>query len=476
MGNFIYIIGEEKDIKELEALINELKNQNWNISTSNTVQLHSKWNEILNCEYVLLLISPETNNDFFDICLDRYHQKKFTINIFVRPTEINSDHRNAIGRNHTIFSWLEKNNQLTEIINLLNSSSNFNYIENLSLTENQFENGNIILPVYDEPKKSRKGLIIGILAAACIIGFGIWSYSAYVESSKKTEELKIWNYWEESLLYNNNTQMFAAVAQMLLQDNNEDFKSLVFENYIKDVFDLSQDGMIEAYQINDIIGKITLEFTPPIDINGVMTENLLKKYLEAKESGFLKDEGRDPVAQLNKSGVITFMGFQAFDDGSDNGFIYYTPSNFAINEDNYSFLMTKENGKWKIKDFYVKDGYFTELFDNFINSKSSNVIEYKGERLNRYGTSPISLIINFGPESVKAKYTDIEKNETIEMTGIEEENTIRLTSINPDNKKLILYKKEERSTLKGNFEIEDDIISESWEVNFQDINFQDSDE
>ncbi|MCH5233662.1 MAG: zinc ribbon domain-containing protein [Muribaculaceae bacterium] len=48
---------------------------------------------------------------------------------------------------------------------------------------NQYdEDGNLILPVYDEPKKSKLGIILGIIAAVIIIAGGIVSYHYYIES------------------------------------------------------------------------------------------------------------------------------------------------------------------------------------------------------------------------------------------------------------------------------------------------------
>lgn len=49
--------------------------------------------------------------------------------------------------------------------------------------QNQYdEEGNLILPVYDDPKKSKVGIIIGIVVAAIITAGGILSYHYFVES------------------------------------------------------------------------------------------------------------------------------------------------------------------------------------------------------------------------------------------------------------------------------------------------------
>lgn len=57
--------------------------------------------------------------------------------------------------------------------------------------ENQNEEeGNATLPVYDEPKKSKTKLLFGLLAVVLIIGFGIWGYSAYVSSAMEETVLE----------------------------------------------------------------------------------------------------------------------------------------------------------------------------------------------------------------------------------------------------------------------------------------------
>ena len=481
MDKRIYIIGESKDLNSIRSFEIDLNDQKFKVSTCTPDQLYDKWNDILNIETVILLISPETNSEFYNICLGRYNQKKYTLNLFVEPTELSSKQKNAIGKNNTIFLWISKGWLVPEIVDLLISSPRFNFIEmNWTTKKSQNENNPVGETIYEEEinnSKNKKRTWIGLIIAACLIGFGIWGYAAYVESSKKAEDLRIWETWEEYLSYDIYAQMFSAVSQVLLQDNKDNFKTFIFEKYLKDRLDVSESEEWLMDQINNVVGNITFEFPTPIDLNGLMSENLLKKYIEAKESDFEKDGGINPVTKLNEAGVITFKGFQLFDNGSDNGFVYYSLRPYASDGDDLSFLMSKENGKWKIKDFFVKDGYFTEKVDNYLSLITQSILEYTGERENRDRTTPLKLKINFGKNPLQGVYKDLETGETIEMSGYEENGMIRLSSVNPDDhKNLILNKEMDNRVLKGTFEIEDDIISSAWIVSFKDINYTEEDE
>lgn len=187
MEKIIYIVGTDKDINKIESYIPQLQQRGFSVKIEPLHRISEDWNLLINADSVIFCISSTTPEEIFNLSLGRVSSKKTSINIFIEPTQLTARQKQCIGKNKSIFLSLISQDLAEEITDLLNSNLNEPFLQpnntkekihnqNVNSSQNQYDaQGNIILPVYEEPKKNYTGLIIGIIVVALVIA-GVWFY------------------------------------------------------------------------------------------------------------------------------------------------------------------------------------------------------------------------------------------------------------------------------------------------------------
>ena len=313
---------------------------------------------------------------------------------------------------------------------------------------NQYDaNGNIILPVYDEPKKKSGGLILGIIFAALIIGAGIWGYSAYVGSADKGTDENLYNAWSEYLDDTEAGQMFSTLGEMFLRQDAYDFKEYGFHNFIEGKIEPTEN--IGWGNIGPIIQDIKLYYTTPIAIETIMSHDLNSLYGQAMAEGFEDSNRWNPIKELNNSRVITIE--KIYVNSNFNEIAYQSADHYSASHGEI-MRMVQESGIWKITDFIKNNESFSSILNEYIDEiNAPQQISYDGMVYTNAGTFPIKLSIDYESSPIRAIYTNLTYDVTLEMSGRNEEGNVELSTYNNGEKISFDLKKGTDEILSGKF-------------------------
>lgn len=454
MARKLFIIGDEKDLALVSTLIEDLKNKGVEILKHTSVLSELTKNVILNWDEVIVVFSPETNKNIFDICQRRNDLNKTTINLFVKPTKLDKIKKGIVGRNHSIYLSIS-DNLTKEVLEVLDNTSfitnSADIVDEVNFSQiNQYdEEGNLILPVYEDyEKKGKAGIILGLIAAACIIGAGIWGYSSYIATSEKKAKEKLYSQWKYFTEYHSGGQVLSTFYTALTKQNLTEFQEHGFHNYFENKFDNPDSFSINQY--DSIVEGATINYSTPISIENLMVSELRKLYEEAIASGYNETQLFQPLKELNQSGVITFGNLNK--NSIDNLTLSYSPANyFKVNEVGL-FDLSKENGDWKISDISKDSNSFSQSLNEYLaRLYESKKLTYRGNVYTPAGTFPIQLFIDYSSSPITSLYTNLNYNVTFNLSGNEEEGYINLESKN--EKEIVNFKlqKNNGDTLIGKF-------------------------
>lgn len=169
MGKNIYFICEESDINYIEELSEIFRNNGYSVFIFLANNFNEAHNDLIKASQVIFCISPQTGENVYNLANERFDLRKISINLFVKPTDLTATQRQIIGKNKSIFFSLNSDDKeiYKEIIEVLNSGYDWSLFP---------------LPVYEEPKKSNVGIIIGIVASLIIMAGGIVGYNYFINS------------------------------------------------------------------------------------------------------------------------------------------------------------------------------------------------------------------------------------------------------------------------------------------------------
>lgn len=318
---------------------------------------------------------------------------------------------------------------------------------------NQYdEEGNIIMPVYDEPKKGKTGIIVGIITAAGLTGAGIWGYSAYVESVKQEADLAVWNAWEEYLKVTNAGQIFSTLGENIENIDHDSFSERKFNEYIKNNIEPSPD--INWGDIGPLVKNIKIEVPPLREITPIMTDNLRSLYTKMDDSDYRDQGGWDPIAEMKETNNITITDIVVSTDGKTGKVKYHTSLDASRESPKAIYMLKNDSDLWEISDFKQDGVSFFATVQNFFDEKERNrVIMYEGNVYTSSGTFPITLEINYGSTPLAALYHNVQYNVSLEMTGYESDGFIRLTYDTPKETVAFILESKSNEVLTGVFRV-----------------------
>ena len=338
---------------------------------------------------------------------------------------------------------------------------------------NQYdEDGNLILPVYDEPKKGKKGLIIGLILAACLTGFGIWGYSAYVESAKKEADLAVWNAWEEYLTATTAGQILSALGENIENTNHDYFSESKFKQYIKDNIEPSPD--INWGEMVPLVKNIKIYVPPLKEITPLMTENLRSLYAKMDDSDYRANGGWDPIADMKETNNITIKDIIVSDDGHTGKVKYHTSLEVIEGSPKTIYMMKNERGIWEISDFQQEEVYFSSMVQSFFDEKERNrVVSYEGQVYTSSGSFPLTLEVSYGSLPLTALYHNVQYNVSLELTGYESDGYLYLSCDNAGETVAFKLESKSNEVLIGEFIVTpEDGEEKSYDVVLNSINNQ----
>ena len=217
MGKNIYFICEKSDINYIEELSEIFRNNGYSVFIFLANNFNEAHNDLIKASQVIFCISPQTGENVYNLANERFDLRKISINLFVKPTDLTATQRQIIGKNKSIFFSLNSDDKeiYKEIIEVLNSGYDWSLFP---------------LPVYEEPKKSNVGIIIGIVAALIIMAGGIAGYYFYVQSAEPKEYKLIRDFNERLLSFITNNDISLASHLYPALNLNDSLNKNIFNN------------------------------------------------------------------------------------------------------------------------------------------------------------------------------------------------------------------------------------------------------
>lgn len=447
MEKIIYLIGDSEHQIMMRDVADNLKKVGYNAIICTVDLLFNRWSFALNAELAIFFIGGHLNKDTGKLSKERYVNSKYSLNIFCEPIVLSKEQKDAIGKNDSVFLAVSNKDYLKEITDLLRESENFKFFgvsSNLSIQEE-----NERYEVSSEKSKSKIWIVI--IAAACIFGFGIWGYSAYIESSQEAAEENLWESWSEYLDKTDSGRMLMTMGKLFLKKDVDEFKDYGFKHYINGKIEATGD--LSWVDIGPYISGISIKYNPPLDFNSYLAGPLKELYNMATEEGVDNSDYWNPINVLNKSREVIIDEITVNSDGSRGEIFYSIPNN----PDNVKLgiMMDKFPGEWLISDFYYGDLSFAYLLESFKQKiLASETINYIGNVYTPSGTFPISLIIEFNSiPSINAIYNNINSNITLNMSGYTEDGYITLFYEDTNQKVSFDLARDSNSVLTGKFEV-----------------------
>lgn len=408
MAKSIYLIGEQKNNQIIQFIADRLKEKEYEPIICPSELLFSRWSYVVNSDLAVFFLSPLSKDDIYKLGSERYNNSKYTLNYFIEPTELDESKKHCIGKNQTVFSNGNLDEESKEIIELLSTSENFLF----------FNSGNNEADETEESGNSKGKRWLGIIVAACIIGFGIWGYSAYVESVKQEADLAVWNAWEEYLKVTNAGQIFSTLGENIENIDHDSFSERKFNEYIKNNIEPSPD--INWGDIGPFVKNIKIEVPPLREITPIMTENLRSLYTKMDDSDYRDQGGWDPIAEMKETNNITITDIVVSTDGKTGKVNYHTSLDASGESPKAIYMLKNDRDLWEISDFKQDGVSFFATVQNFFDEKERNrVVNYEGNVYTSSGTFPITLEINYGVSPITALYHNVEYDVSLEMKGYE---------------------------------------------------------
>ena len=410
MDNQLFIVGESQDKIFLEDVRDKWSKKEDEVLLVFADQLYLYWEILINADRLIIAFSTEVNNDFYNLSLGRLQNGKRSINLFLNPIYLNIEQKYVIGRNKTIFKDLYDGNVVPILENIIKMAETWEPIPEFILPPEinnglqQTENDNIIPPGYQEESPKSKSKLWGcLIAIVCIIGFGIWGYNAYVESSAEKEriessnrEVEAWNNFRNT----NKGSAFLFMNGLLSNNTSNEVSSKIFDEYIKDRYGQDQD--IER-GINRLVSNFQTEYNIPISLLPNMSSELGQKYSDWNERGFTLEW--NPVNGIEYAGVFNFLSIETIIEGKLVK-IHYSLDPNDVNREEGAINLMWENGRWTIDDFYEDGISFKDYLSKQINDASAPLLEegnnlWEGEMISERGdTIPVSIVIKVEDERI----------------------------------------------------------------------------
>lgn len=410
MDNQLFIVGEAQDRNFLEDIRDHWSKKEDEVLLVFADQLYLYWEILIKADRLIIAFSAEVNNDFYNLSLGRLQGGKRSINLFLTPIYLNIEQKDVIGRNKTIFKALYDGDVAPILENIIKMEETWKPIPEFILPPDinnglqQAQDDNLIPPeYYEEHPKNKTKLIGSIIAIACIIGFGIWGYNAYVESSAEKEriessnrEVEAWNNFRNT----NKGSAFLSMNGLLSNKTFNEVSSEIFDEYIKDHYGQNQD--IEE-EINRLVTNFHAEYNIPISLLPNMSSELGQKYSDLNESGFTLEW--NPVKGIEYAGVFNFLSIETIVEGKLVKIRYSLDPNDISGEGGAINLMW-ENGEWTIDDFYEDGISFKDYLSKQIDDASTPILEegnnlWEGDMMSVGGDAiPVSILIKVEDERI----------------------------------------------------------------------------
>lgn len=397
----ITIFGNKADKVYLEDLVSFFESQDISAELSLASIFKIDFSNLEEPDILIVYLSPDVDQNAYKSLQKRRDEGKTTINLIKQNLNFSHEIKSAIGANYTVFQPLSGENTFNEIFTIFEQHVGLENLDKVSENVAQgLPNPEIGLGTYDEllpEESSNKAKIwIGIIAAAIIIGGGIWGYNAYVESSAEKErieasnrEVNAWNEYSST----DKGSVFLFMNGLLSNKTSNDVFSEIFEKYIKDKYGNEPD--IED-KIQGLVTNYYMEFTTPISLLTGMSTELGQKYSEWNESGSSLEW--NPVEAIENAGVFNFISTEPVDKGKLVKIHYSLDPNHTGREDGVINIKW-ENGGWTIDDFYKEGISFKDYLSKQINDATTPLFAegnnlWNGELLPATGeTIPVSIII-----------------------------------------------------------------------------------
>lgn len=440
MAKSIYLLGEQKNNQIIQYISDRLKEKEYEPIICTSELLFSRWSYVVNSDLAVFFLSPLSKDDIYKLGSERYNKSKYTLNYFIEPTELDESKKHCIGKNQTVFSNGNLDEESKEIIELLSTSENFLFFNSVNNEADETE----------ESDNSKGKTWLGIIIAACIIGFGIWGYSAYVESAKKEADLAVWNAWEEYLKGTNEGRIFSTLGENIENTNHEYFSESKFNKYIKGNIEPSTD--INWGDIGPLVKNIKIYVPPLSEITPLMTENLRSLYAKMDDSDYRAEGGWDPIADMKETNNITITDIIVSDDDLTGKVRYLTSVEGIEGSPKTIYMIKNERGVWKISDFQQEEAYFSSMVESYFDEKERNrVVSYEGQVYTSSGSFPITLEINYGSLPITALYLNLQYKESLKLTGNEGDGYLYLSCDNPEETVAFKLENKSNEVLIGEF-------------------------
>lgn len=329
---------------------------------------------------------------------------------------------------------------------------------------NQYdEDGNLILPFYDEPKKGKLGIILGIISAVIITAGGIVSYHYYIESVsfispylKSKPEIEVKNFaknFAELVNQKNLTELkilYPTIAEADSIDLKYNPNEIKIENFNGETYiiRLSPKVLIKVKEDNDGDYKIVSSYglfaypqdkmdlaiktgmfnsnLTDLEFNERIKDNNFFEYLNNKSQQTFKDIlFVNPIFQVTNpnlgEGYFEITNKQDFEiDGTDYVVkISRTGPEINFNTGEISTYEIFEElpgvnlppkGKGRINTVYSVDHGEELEFENIIWNNNDNIIydkiiKFKGTEYDEYIKSGGKIILSPEQEAIKFLYT-----------------------------------------------------------------------
>lgn len=419
MKRIVYLIGDTQDREIINQVYESLKNEELNLIICTTDLLFNRWSIATNADLAILFISPALKNEGYRISKERYAASKPTFNFFLSPIVLNDYQKDCIGKNRSVFWEIDKNKSIEDLSSLLTEAQSYPLPE-----QNQ---GNGFNEEYATNYKSGNGKKwFGLIATACIIGAGIWGYSAYVESAKKEAELALWEAWEKYATDTQAGQIIATLAENLENIDENTFLETGFHNYIEGRLEPSSE--VSLSKISHLIKDLNINVSKSANISAIMSDNFRSLYREAIEANYEETGEWNPVKDLLNISNIKIMNVTL---GNPINTITYTIGIDYQNPINILFIKNK-NGSWEIYDFERNDGYtFSSLLEDFIEQKNVIDMAFFGEMSNESNNFQIYLNLLLKSKGVlTGTFEIISQNVSVAISGHAEDGFISLSGDN----------------------------------------------